>query len=151
MLYRIYQLKQNLLDINVRNKLLEASTKAGLAFSNTKTAAAHSISYPLTIRFGIPHGVASSLCLIPLLEINGKQIQDPLDNICNILNLTFDELIQKIKTIPKGVIPYTLSEWGVAISDLPQLLDESFTKGRMDNNIIDLTKDQVLEILHFIK
>ena len=59
--------------------------------------------------------------------------------------------IQKIKTIPKGVIPYTLSEWGVAKSDLPQLVEESFTKGRMDNNIVDLTKDQVLKILHFIK
>ncbi len=143
--------KQNLIDINVRNKLLKASTKAGLAFSNTKTAAAHSISYPLTIRFGIPHGVASSLSLIPLLEINAKQIKDPLDNICQTLNITFDELIQKINTIPKGVIPYTLSKWGVAKSDLSQLVDESFTKGRMDNNIVDLTKDQVLEILHSIK
>ena len=35
--------------------------------------------------------------------------------------------------------------------DKPQLVDESFTKGRMDNNIVDLTKDQVLEILHSIK
>ena len=67
------------------------------------------------------------------------------------MNLTFDELIQKIKTIPKGVIPYTLSEWGVGKSDLTQLINESFTKGRMDNNIVDLTKDQVLEILHSIK
>ena len=28
------------------------------------------------------------------------------------------------------------------------LIHESFTKGRMDNNIVDLTKDQVLKILH---
>ena len=35
--------------------------------------------------------------------------------------------------------------------DKSQLVDESFTKGRMDNNIVNLTKDQVLEILHFIK
>ena len=77
--------------------------------------------------------------------------QGTLDNICQTLNITFDELIQKINTIPKGVIPYTLSKWGVAKSDLSQLVDESFTKGRMDNNIVDLTKDQVLEILHSIK
>ena len=144
-------LKQAPSDLNVRNNLIKASAIAGLAFSNTATAAAHSISYPLTIRFGVPHGVASSLSLIPLLEINGKQIKDPLDNICQTLNITFDELIQKIKIIPEGVIPYTLSEWGVAKSDLPQLVDESFTKGRMDNNIVDLTKDQVLKILHYIQ
>ena len=67
------------------------------------------------------------------------------------MNVTFDELIQKIKAIPEGIIPYTLSEWGVGKSDLPRLVDESFTKGRMDNNIVDLTKDQVLAILHSIK
>ena len=124
---------------------------AGLAFSNTTTAAAHSISYPLTIRFGIPHGIASSLSLIPLLEINGKHIKESLDKICHSLEVTYDELILKIKAIPEGIIPYTLSEWGIRINDLPQLVNESFTKGRMDNNIIDLTKDQIFEILKSIK
>jgi alcohol dehydrogenase class IV len=143
-------LKQAPSDLNVRNNLIKASAIAGLAFSNTTTAAAHSISYPLTIRFGIPHGVASSLSLVPLLEINGKHIKDPLYNICHTLNITFDELIEKIKTIPKGVIPYTFSEWGVAKSDLPQLVDESFTKGRMDNNIVDLDESDVFNILNFI-
>ena len=144
-------LKQNHNDLNVRNKLLEASTKAGLAFSNTTTAAAHSISYPLTIRFGIPHGVASSLSLIPLLEINGKHIKESLDKICHSLEVTYDELIQKIKAIPEGIIPYTLSEWGIQENDLPQLVEESFTKGRMDNNIVDLTQDDVFGILNYIK
>jgi len=144
-------LKQNPTDLNVRNKLLEAATKAGLAFSNTKTAAAHSISYPLTIRFGIPHGVASSLSLIPLLEINGEHIKEPLDKIYQTLDITIDELIQKIKAIPKGIIPYTLSEWGIQEEDLSQLVEESFTKGRMDNNIVDLTQDDVLDILNSIK
>jgi len=142
---------QNPTDLNVRNKLLEAATKAGLAFSNTKTAAAHSISYPLTIRFGIPHGVASSLSLIPLLEINGEHIKEPLDKIYQTLDITIDELIQKIKAIPKGIIPYTLSEWGIQEEDLPQLVEDSFTKGRMDNNIVDLTQDDVLDILNYIK
>ena len=144
-------LKQNATDLNVRNKLLEAATKAGLAFSNTKTAAAHSISYPLTIRFGIPHGVASSLSLIPLLEINGEHIKEPLDKIYQTLDITIDELIQKIKAIPKGIIPYTLSEWGIQEEDLSQLVEESFTKGRMDNNIVDLTQDDVFDILNYIK
>ena len=144
-------LKQDPSDLNVRNNLIKASAIAGLAFSNTTTAAAHSISYPLTIRFGIPHGIASSLSLIPLLEINGEYIKGTLDKICGILNITIDELIQKIKAIPKGIIPYTLSEWGIQENDLPQLVEESFTKGRMDNNIVDLTQDDVLDILDSIK
>ena len=69
------------------------------------------------------------------------------DKICQTLNITFDELIQKIKTIPKGIIPYTLSEWGIQENDLSLLVDESFTKGRMDNNIVELTKHKVKSIL----
>ncbi len=35
-----------------------AALQAGLAFSNTKTALAHSISYEMTLRHRLPHGIA---------------------------------------------------------------------------------------------
>ena len=140
-------LKENPDDLDTRNNLLKAATVAGLAFSNTTTAAAHSMSYPLTIHYGMPHGVASSISLIPLLEINGKLIKEPLDRICNNNELTYDELKETIKAIPQGVIPYTLDEWGIPENQLTKLAVESFTKGRMDNNVVDLTTDDVLGIL----
>ena len=140
-------LKENPDDLDTRNNLLKAATVAGLAFSNTTTAAAHSMSYPLTIHYGMPHGVASSISLIPLLEINGKLIKEPLDRICNNNELTYDELKETIKAIPQGVIPYTLDEWGIPENQLTKLAGESFTKGRMDNNVVDLTTDDVLGIL----
>ena len=40
-----------------------AALKAGLAFSNTKTALAHSISYDMTLHHGLPHGIACSFTL----------------------------------------------------------------------------------------
>ena len=146
-LENVEALKQTPSDLSIRNKLLNASTTAGLAFSNTTTAAAHSMSYPLTIHYDIPHGVASSIGLIPLLEINGEFIKDPLNRICKNLELTYDGLKQMIKFIPKGVIPYTLDAWGILENQLPKLADESFTKGRMNNNIVDLKTEDVLIIL----
>ncbi|MBT6517442.1 MAG: iron-containing alcohol dehydrogenase, partial [Candidatus Marinimicrobia bacterium] len=111
------------------------------------TAAAHSMSYPLTIHYGIPHGVASSISLLPLLDINGKSIKKSLDIICKNNELTYNELKQTIKEIPQGVVPYTLDKWGITENQLPKLAEESFTKGRMDNNIVDLSTDDVLDIL----
>ena len=70
-----------------------------------------------------------------------------INKICNKNELTYNELVQAIKAIPKGVVPYTLDEWGIPENQLPKLASESFTKGRMDNNIVDLTTDDVLEIL----
>ena len=40
-----------------------AALQAGLAFSNTKTALAHSISYDMTLHHGLPHGLACSFTL----------------------------------------------------------------------------------------
>ena len=48
---------------------------------------------------------------------------------------------------PCQKIPFTLKEWGVPKNQLLKLAAESFTKGRMGNNILDLTKDDILMIL----
>jgi len=50
-------------DLELRARMALAALKAGLAFSNTKTALAHSISYEMTLRFGLPHGIACSFTL----------------------------------------------------------------------------------------
>jgi phosphonate metabolism-associated iron-containing alcohol dehydrogenase len=47
----------------LRTRMSLAALKAGLAFSNTKTALAHSISYDMTLNHGLPHGIACSFTL----------------------------------------------------------------------------------------
>jgi phosphonate metabolism-associated iron-containing alcohol dehydrogenase len=47
----------------LRGQMSLAALKAGLAFSNTKTALAHSISYDMTLNHGLPHGIACSFTL----------------------------------------------------------------------------------------
>ena len=50
-------------DRELRTAMSRASLMAGLAFSNTRTALAHSISYEMTLRHGVPHGLACSFTL----------------------------------------------------------------------------------------
>jgi phosphonate metabolism-associated iron-containing alcohol dehydrogenase len=50
-------------DPDLRTRMSKASLMAGLAFSNTRTALAHSISYEMTLKHGLPHGLA---CSFPL-------------------------------------------------------------------------------------
>ncbi len=50
-------------DRSLRTRMAQAATMAGLAFSNTRTALAHSLSYPVTLHHGIPHGIACSFTL----------------------------------------------------------------------------------------
>ncbi len=142
--------KANPSDLKLRKELLIASKNAGMAFSNTKTAAAHSISYPLTIHYNIPHGIASSMSLIPLLEINREAIQESLEEIYKRMRISHSQLVQMIELIPNNVLPYSLSEWGISKDSISQLINESFTKGRMDNNIIDLDKNHLKHIFNMM-
>ena len=54
-------------DVVAREALLKGALLAGLAISSTRTALAHSISYPLTAELGLPHGIACSVTLPELL------------------------------------------------------------------------------------
>ena len=57
-------------DIEARSAMMQASLLAGLAISQSRTALAHSISYPLTSNFNLPHGLACSFTLPALLAFN---------------------------------------------------------------------------------
>ena len=64
------KLLRNLDSLEFRVELAKASILAGMAFSQTKTAAAHSLSYPLTLFHNIPHGYACSLTLGAMFGYN---------------------------------------------------------------------------------
>jgi alcohol dehydrogenase len=56
-------LANDLDNVELRTRLARASLFAGLAFSNTRTALAHALSYHLTLHHGVPHGIACSFSL----------------------------------------------------------------------------------------
>ena len=60
----------------LRSRMANAALLAGLAFSNTRTALAHSLSYPITLQFGLPHGLACSFSLPILLRaVIGQDVE----------------------------------------------------------------------------
>lgn len=62
------KLIENLNSIDYRKKISLAGIYSGLAFSNTQTALAHAISYPLTMKKNIKHGLACSFIIPSLLD-----------------------------------------------------------------------------------
>ncbi len=62
------KLANDLHNIELRSAMARASLSAGLAFSNTKTAIAHSLSYPITLKYNVQHGIACSFSLPIVIE-----------------------------------------------------------------------------------
>ncbi len=57
------KLMADLGNLELRSRQAQAALMAGLAFSNTKTALAHNISYDITLKAGTIHGIACSFSL----------------------------------------------------------------------------------------
>lgn len=62
----------------IRRNLALACIQSALSFSNTQTALAHAISYPITMRFGVPHGLACSFTLLILLDCISEKNADSI-------------------------------------------------------------------------
>ncbi len=57
-------------DIAAREKMLEGSMLAGMAFANAGVTAVHAFAYPIGAEFHIPHGIANTIMLTPVMEFN---------------------------------------------------------------------------------
>lgn len=131
--------------------MAKGSMLAGLAFSNTKTTACHSISYPLTMLYNIPHGTAVSMLLAPVLEMN-EPVVDGISDLLDALQVTSaDVLKQRISDYLKhSGQPEALQKWGVKQEEIPYLVELGMTKGRADNNPVEITAEKIQKILESI-
>lgn len=131
--------------------MARGSMLAGLAFSNTKTTACHSISYPLTMHYGIPHGVAVSMLLSPVLKLNAPVLHH-LEPLLDALGTAdTEELENKIRSyLIRSGQAASLQEWGAKREELPHMAELGMTKGRADNNPAPLDPATILSILEQI-
>lgn len=138
-------------DANAHNAMAQGSMLAGMAFSNTKTTACHSISYPLTMHYQIPHGAAVAMLLAPVLTLNAPAVEN-LDALLNALGVQDAAMLQRRITelLVRSGQPSTLEGWGVKHSDLAHLAALGITKGRADNNPVSLTPANIESLLESI-
>ena len=140
---------QNPSNMEHREAMSFAATIAGLAFSNTKTAAAHSISYPMTLNFGTLHGQATGIMLAPLLRYNSEQIPEKMNALARAMGADHVEVAaEKIDGLLKECGMATrLSELGIDSNGIDAIIAEGFTPGRMDNNARQITEDNLRDLL----
>ncbi len=133
----------------MREKLQQASLLTGLAFSNTKTALAHSISYPLTSKLKVPHGLACSFTLPEIMRINYKQDKQRVGIVIQALGCSLlDEAVEALyKAFVNVGIPEYLQQFIVDISDVTTLDAEFIAPGRAENNITHVSQSDAIEIL----
>jgi phosphonate metabolism-associated iron-containing alcohol dehydrogenase len=127
---------EDLESLELRTQMLEASLLAGLAISVTKTTLPHSISYPLTLKFGVPHGLACAFTIIQVLRFNAIGNKDRITNIAQKLGFPSVELLaSKLDGILRGTGALSwLSQLMTSKQDCLALAPQAISPGRSDNN-----------------
>lgn len=132
-------------NIEYRTGMCLASLIAGLAFSITRTTASHSISYPLTMYYGLDHGFAAACTLAHVADRNEAVVQD-ISRIYAIFGGK-ESFELWIKDISLPVQELRLSAFGISKEDIDFIAEKTFTQGRMDNNPIVFSQEDVKDIL----
>jgi alcohol dehydrogenase len=143
------QLAQAPGDLSLRSQMMGASLLAGLAISQTRTALAHSMSYPITARYGLPHGLACSFTLPAILEFNAAADDGRLAQAAQALGSSsvarlHDRLERLLQTLG---VDQLLRCYVPTPDELAILVPQMLTPGRADNNMRPADIEQVGEIL----
>ncbi len=159
----LFNVLDNPSDAQGRLELAQASTMAGIAFSNSMVGIVHSLGHSLGAVAHLPHGLCMNLFLPYVLEynkeVNGDKIADLLLPLAGAdiyaqtpAHLRADKTIATILTMRDRIysltkLPRTLRETG-KISEAQ--LDEVAEKALNDGSIIYNPKEATLEDLKSI-
>lgn len=153
-------------DLLSRENMLNGSNFAGKAIAIAKTTAPHSVSYPITSYFNIPHGHAVSLTLPHFIEFNYSVssgnlqdsrgiefVKDRMNELFKWLEVrTAKEARKKIIRLMEEIKMNThLSDFGIDNEDIKIIVKKGFNPQRMKNNPKLVSESDLKNILKSIK
>ena len=115
-----------------------ASTYAGRAIAISRTALAHSISYPLTLTYEVPHGLACSFTLEAIFQfVRGTDCLQ----VSEVLSI--ESVVATIRSLDLGTRMHTYCDVDQATTLVPQMLNIT----RLNNMKIGLQLDELVETI----
>jgi len=143
-------------NVQARENMLIGACLAGVAFANAPVAAVHALAYPLGAIFHIPHGLANSLVLPPVLRFNLSHATTQYAEIHDVVRPgsqgspadKAEGLIRYLAELPAVLgLPTRLGAFGITQQHLPALAADAMKQQRLlVNNPREMTEACALEI-----
>jgi alcohol dehydrogenase class IV len=148
-------------DAAAREDMALASLFGGLALANAKLGAVHGFAGPIGGMFPGPHGAVCAYLLPHVMAINVKALQKRspesevlrrYDEIARILTgnkrASADDGVAWVGELCRALRIPSLAAYGMTEDDFPLLIEKASVSSSMKGNPIQLTPDEMREILH---
>jgi len=114
-------------DLEARGGMLLGAHFGGLAIENSNLGAAHACAYPLTERFGLPHGASIALVLAHVVDWNS--FSEGASSAARYRELYPGDLPARLRELAEaGGLADNLRDAGIPEEALPRLAEEAATQ-----------------------
>jgi alcohol dehydrogenase len=143
-------------NIDARTNTLLGSVLAGFAYNSAILGLAHSISHPLCVHSGVPHGFANAAVLPYVMEYNGQAVPERIKDIGMAIGLDVKDLtpndalpvtIDAVLQLSRRIGIPTLKELGASRDDFEKIALDSLKEISTIFNPRNPSKEDVIAIL----
>lgn len=138
-----------------RERMMLASTLAGIAFGNSDVGAVHCIAESVGGLYDIPHGIANSIFLPYVMEFNLPVVKERYAKIARFIGIkeqndrnTAEKLIQRVKAMAEVVNIPSFKELDIKQSAFPKIAEKSVRNNSNPSNPREASKKDYLGILN---
>ena len=139
-------------NLAARENMLRGSMLAGMAFANAGVTAVHAFAYPIGAEFHIPHGIANTIMLVPVMRFNQTGNLKRFAKLAHFFGVPTDGLTDRqaaaaavaaLTELAEDLrVPQHLAAYGVKEEHVPALSDAVLLVTRLlANNPRKLTRD----------
>lgn len=141
-------------NVAIRQNLQIGALLAGVAMINSSGSLTAALSYPLGVRFKVPHGMAGAVYLAKVLRMNynhGTTVYSELADLLPVppkagsARVRAEAFVNYLGKMSKQLkVPEKISAFGVTKKDLPVLTDELFTfTGALAQNPVSVSREMI--------
>ena len=147
-------------DTAARLDMCVTSLFGGLALANAGLGAAHGFAGPIGGAFDAPHGALCAAVLPYVMDVNVRALQGRApgsealgryDEVARLLtgraDATAPDGVSWVNALCRALQVPPLRTYGVTPADLPEQADRAAESSSMKGNPIELTREEMLEIL----
>ena len=129
------RLSKNIKDEKSRQKMSKSSLYSGMCISKTKTCICHSLSYPLTAHYGVPHGLACAFTMLEVIKyLYSKDKTYFNDLLKNAHYKSFKIFFRDIEKLFKTLnVKKKIKSYKINYKKILHLMPEMYTPERADN------------------